>query len=54
MLEEALADTVRHRDGLQRLPLAIGIGAGCFVNDLQPSELRSAVASLRELEAAHA
>ena len=54
MLEEALADTVRHRDGLQRMPLAIGIGAGCFVNDLQPSELHTAVASLRELEAAHA
>ncbi|WP_395803593.1 sedoheptulose 7-phosphate cyclase [Archangium minus] len=62
VLEEALADTVRHRDGLQRLPLAIGIGAACFVNDVQPSELREAISTLRELdsdsqltlEAAHA
>ncbi|WNG36965.1 sedoheptulose 7-phosphate cyclase [Archangium violaceum] len=62
VLEEALADTVRHRDGLQRLPLAIGIGSACFVNDVQPSELREAISTLRELdsdsqltlEAAHA
>ncbi|WNG19661.1 sedoheptulose 7-phosphate cyclase [Cystobacter fuscus] len=62
VLEEALADTVRHRDGLQRLPLAMGIGSACFVNDVQPSELCAALATLRDLdggseslrEAAHA
>ncbi|MFL5355931.1 sedoheptulose 7-phosphate cyclase [Archangium sp.] len=48
VLEAALADTVRHRDGLQRLPLAMGIGSACFVNDLQPSELYRAAATLRE------
>jgi 2-epi-5-epi-valiolone synthase len=48
VLETALADTVRHRDGLQRLPLAMGIGSACFVNDLQPSELYQAAATLRE------
>lgn len=62
VLVNALADTVSHRDGLQRLPLAIGIGSACFVNDLQPSELFTAAATLQELdgdtspmlEAAHA
>lgn len=53
VLEKALADTTSHRDGLQRLPLAIGIGAACFVNDVQPSELSAAATSLRELAAAH-
>lgn len=52
VLEKALADTVRHRDGQQRLPLGIGIGAACFINDLLPSEIASAAASLRELGAA--
>lgn len=64
VLVNALADTVSHRDGLQRMPLAIGIGSACFVNDLQPSELFTAADTLRELamdagtspmlEAAHA
>ncbi|UQA56806.1 sedoheptulose 7-phosphate cyclase [Polyangium aurulentum] len=52
VLETALADTVRHRDGKQRMPLAIGVGAACFVNDVQPAELVTAAASLRELSAA--
>jgi 3-dehydroquinate synthase len=50
VLAVALADTVRHRDGLQRMPLAMGIGSACFVNDLQPSELVTAVETLRELD----
>jgi len=53
VLERALADTVRHRDGQQRLPLAIGVGSACFVNDVQPSELAAAAASLRDLSRAH-
>jgi 3-dehydroquinate synthase len=53
MLENALADTTRHRDGLQRLPLPIGIGTACFVNDVQPSELAAAASSLRDLSGAH-
>lgn len=47
LLEHALRDTVRHRDGLQRLPLPLGIGRHCFVNDVAPSELRKAAWLLR-------
>jgi 3-dehydroquinate synthase len=64
VLVDALADTVRHRDGLQRLPLAMGIGSACFVNDVQPEEMTAAANALREMgsssstasmrEAAHA
>jgi 3-dehydroquinate synthase len=50
VLASALADTVKHRDGLQRLPLALGIGSACFVNDLQPAELFTAISTLQELE----
>jgi 3-dehydroquinate synthase len=42
LLHDALADTVRHRDGRQRLPLPVGIGAGCFVDDLTTEELTRA------------
>lgn len=51
LLVEALADTVRHRNGLQRLPLGVGIGMACFVNDIQESELVRASHSLHELAA---
>ncbi|MFF5533124.1 sedoheptulose 7-phosphate cyclase [Streptomyces cinerochromogenes] len=42
LLEDALRDTVRHRDGQQRLPLPIGIGRHRFVNDVTSAELRDA------------
>jgi 3-dehydroquinate synthase len=42
LLEDALLDTVRHRDGQQRLPLPVGIGRHRFVNDVTPAELREA------------
>lgn len=48
LLREALRDTVRHRDGQQRLPLPIGIGRHRFVNDVTPAELRDATRLLRE------
>lgn len=48
-LGAALTDTVRHRDGRQRLPLPAGIGDCCFVDDLAPGELGAAAAELREL-----
>lgn len=48
-LQQALEDTVRHRDGLQRLPLPMSIGAGYFVNDLTAGELALAAAQLRAL-----
>ncbi|MFG2824039.1 sedoheptulose 7-phosphate cyclase [Kitasatospora sp. NPDC048365] len=47
-LGAALADTVRHRDGRQRLPLPLGIGDCCFVDDLTAGELAAAA---RETEA---
>ncbi|MET8544680.1 sedoheptulose 7-phosphate cyclase [Kitasatospora sp. NPDC004799] len=49
ILDGALADTVRHRDGQQRLPLPVGIGHHRFVNDVTPEELAVA---LEELDAA--
>ncbi|KOX07584.1 sedoheptulose 7-phosphate cyclase [Streptomyces sp. NRRL B-3648] len=48
LLDEALRDTVRHRDGQQRLPLPIGIGRHHFVNDVTPAELRDAARLLGE------
>lgn len=49
ILDGALADTVRHRDGEQRLPLPVGIGHHRFVNDITPEELDRA---LKELDSA--
>ena len=49
LLEKALEDTVRHRDGLQRVPLLTGIGNATFVNDLTVEELRIAVANTRAI-----
>ncbi|MFF7368431.1 sedoheptulose 7-phosphate cyclase [Streptomyces tricolor] len=43
LLEEALADAVKHRDGLQRVPLTRGIGSVVFANDLTPEELGRAL-----------
>jgi 3-dehydroquinate synthetase len=54
VLARALEDTVRHRDGLQRLPLPVGIGAVVFVNDVTEAELAAAVATQRELGDARA
>lgn len=48
LLESALADTVRHRDGLQRLPLPVGIGHACFVNDITQAEIRAALPEMAE------
>jgi 3-dehydroquinate synthetase/quercetin dioxygenase-like cupin family protein len=50
LLGEALHDTVRHRDGLQRIPLPVGIGGACFVNDLTVTELSRAAEILFELD----
>lgn len=43
LVEKALADSIRHRDGLQRIPLTDGIGKVIFVNDLSQSELNTAL-----------
>ncbi len=49
VLAHALEDTVRHRDGQQRLPLPVGIGDVTFVNDVTMRELETAVVTLRAL-----
>lgn len=49
LLARALADTVRHRDGRQRLPLPVGIGDAVFVNDVTQAELSTAIDDLRAL-----
>ncbi|MGH3889624.1 MAG: sedoheptulose 7-phosphate cyclase [Pseudonocardiaceae bacterium] len=46
MLRCALADTVRHRGGMQRLPMLTGIGSSCIVNDVSESELVQTVKEL--------
>ncbi len=43
LLQIGLADAVKHRDGLQRLPLTDGIGSCVFVNDVTPAELARAL-----------
>ncbi|WP_308102993.1 MULTISPECIES: sedoheptulose 7-phosphate cyclase [unclassified Nocardia] len=50
ILDAALADTVRHRDGQQRLPLPVGIGHHLFVNDLTPQELHAGSEYLATVE----
>ncbi|MFE1267829.1 sedoheptulose 7-phosphate cyclase [Streptomyces sp. NPDC058758] len=48
LLVPALRDTVRHRDGMQRLPLPVGIGAATFINDLTEDELADAAQKLAD------
>jgi 3-dehydroquinate synthase len=47
LLQQALEDTVKHRDGLQRVPLLTGLGQATFVNDLTSQELTDAVTRTR-------
>ncbi|MFE4513116.1 sedoheptulose 7-phosphate cyclase [Kitasatospora sp. NPDC056783] len=49
VLVPALLDTVRHRDGQQRLPLPVGIGSAVFVNDVTEAELAAAAEQLAAL-----
>lgn len=51
VLTPALADTVRHRNGRQRLPLPLGIGSAVFVNDVTERELAAAADRLASLAA---
>jgi 3-dehydroquinate synthase len=50
-MQEALDDTVKHRNGRQRLPLTIGIGECMFVNDVSREEIESAAIELHQLVA---
>lgn len=49
LLDAALDDTVRHRDGQQRLPLPLGIGRHYFANDVTREEIHAALHELGEL-----
>lgn len=46
---EGLADTVRHRDGRQNLPMLTAIGEVCFLNDVSEAEVEQACARMVEL-----
>ncbi|MER6030371.1 sedoheptulose 7-phosphate cyclase [Streptomyces sp. NPDC001851] len=48
LLQEALRDAIKHRDGLQRVPLTDGIGRVRFVNDLTRDELDRAREFVRQ------
>lgn len=49
LMARALADTVRHRDGKQHIPLPDAIGRARFVNDISGAELDAALAALPAL-----
>ncbi|MEV7597071.1 sedoheptulose 7-phosphate cyclase [Kitasatospora sp. NPDC089797] len=49
LLTEALADTVRHRDGKQNLPVLTRIGAVTFLNDLTGAEITAAAGYMGRL-----
>ncbi|NEE07453.1 sedoheptulose 7-phosphate cyclase [Streptomyces sp. SID7499] len=49
LLKQGLADTVRHRDGRQLLPLPDGIGRARFVDDVSSTELDAALTMLLDL-----
>ena len=52
LLQDALRETVRHRNGKQRLPLPLRIGRAVIVNDVTDAELEQAVRDLREFGSA--
>jgi 2-epi-5-epi-valiolone synthase len=49
LLTEALADTTRHRNGQQNLPMLTRIGGVCFLNDITASEMSEAATEMRRL-----
>lgn len=50
LLDQGLDDATAHRDGLQRAPLPLGIGACTFANDITKDELDGSLAVVRELD----
>lgn len=47
-LEAALADTMKHRDDLQRLPMPHGLGQCVFLNDVSTQEIRLAALEMAD------
>ncbi len=50
LIENALNDSIKHRDGLQRVPLTDGLGEVIFVNDLSREELGRALKYINQYE----
>jgi len=50
LMMQALADTTRHRDGQQRLPLPLGIGGAVFVNDVSLADITAGLALVVSLK----
>lgn len=48
LLEKALADAVKHRDGFQRIPITNGLGKVIFINDFTVDELDNAIQFLEK------
>src|SRR3989338_3665591 len=48
LMEEALADTVRHRNGSQKLPIPLSIGYAEFYNDVTPEEVKKTSAAMKK------
>ena len=49
IVQEALNDTMKHRNGNQNLPIPIKIGAGDFINDLSHAEIKAAIIFLQKI-----
>ncbi len=47
ILEESLADTIRHRNGAQELPIPVSIGRAIFINDINAQEIKNAAEIMR-------
>jgi 2-epi-5-epi-valiolone synthase len=50
LLFDSMHEIIKHRDGLQRLPLPIGIGQADFFNDLTEQEIEAASDTLQKLK----
>ncbi|AFZ29122.1 3-dehydroquinate synthase [Gloeocapsa sp. PCC 7428] len=50
LLYAALQSTTKHRNGLQRFPLTVGIGAAQFFHDITYEEIKTAVKAIAQLE----
>ncbi|THV42252.1 sedoheptulose 7-phosphate cyclase [Glycomyces buryatensis] len=53
LVSEALRDAVKHRDGMQRIPLTTGIGSVRFVNDLTDDEIERGLDFVSQWAAEH-
>ena len=54
LMWESLLDRTLHRDGLQRVPMPVGLGRCVFLNDITRAELDAALPALRaRMEASH-